>query len=126
MNKQTQYRLILIATTAPLMLAGCQSANTSTTPSEPNSHYIAMADTVAQLRETPCEMPATSAEKTRLAQYDPMVIVSGALHTWVPSHEFPIYLRAMKETFHCDSEQWVANFQKHLAYSNEFSQALVK
>lgn len=119
MKHQTALRSLLIATTFPLMLVGCQSTTNNTLP-EP--HYAAMANTIAKLREEPCNTPVTSNEQARLAQFDPMVIVGGALHAWVPPHEFPVYLQAMQDTLDCDSEQWVAQFQKHLAYSDEFAQ----
>lgn len=113
-------RSLLLASAAPLLFTGCQAPVTAV--SEASPHYIAMASTVAKLRQVPCDAPATQAEQARLAQSDPMVMVGGALHAWVPPHAFPPYLQAMQKTLHCDSEQWVAQFQKHLAYSDEFAQ----
>ena len=116
-------RSLLLASAAPLLFTGCQAP--VTTASEASPHYIAMANTVAKLRQIPCDAPATQAEQARLAQSDPMVIVAGALHTWVPPHAFPPYLQAMQDTLHCDSEQWVSAFQETLANSPTFSPSLV-
>ncbi len=118
MKKRTTLNLLFLATVTPLILTGCQST-IATTPSEPNPHYIAMASTIAQFREIPCQTPATASEQARLAQFDPMVIVGGALHAWVPPHEFPVFLQAIQDTLHCDSQQWVAQFQQHLAHSKD-------
>ncbi len=117
MNRQKKRFLLLLT---PLILSGCQSAVTTTTSSEVEPHLMVMANTVAKLRQVPCDTPATAEEQTRLAQFDPMVIVSSALHTWTPPHEFPVYLRAMENTLQCDSEQWVAQFQAYVAHSDEF------
>lgn len=113
-------RSLLLASAAPLLFTGCQAP--VTTASEASPHYIAMASTVAKLRQVPCDAPATQAEQARLAQSDPMVMVGGALHAWVPPHAFPPYLQAMQDTLHCDSEKWVARFQRHLESSEEFAQ----
>lgn len=114
-------RPLLLVSTASLLFTGCQTPVTTT--SEASPHYIAMANTVAKLRQVPCDAPATQAEQARLAQSDPMVIVGGALHAWVPPHEFPLYLKAMQDTLHCDSEKWVSAFKETLSHSPTFAQS---
>ncbi len=121
MNLQIKLHSLLFAI---VILSGCQTVNTSNSSTETDLHYTAMASTVAELRQVPCHVPATPAEQARLAQFDPMVIVGGALHAWVPPHQFPAYLQAMQDTLDCDSEQWVWKFQETLAHSPTFAHSL--
>ncbi|MGR5096974.1 hypothetical protein ACPV5O_26795 [Vibrio maritimus] len=105
-----------------LVLAGCQSSNVESTSTQnylseldkvaPNHAF--MTKWIAQARQEKCAAPYTIEALKQLSESDPMVVIGASFRESIPRSEFPTYLTAMKQSFDCDSEQWIKRFKQYL------------
>lgn len=113
--------LILLSYTTPSFATLTSNPIPSHEQTEDMAHHTDfMVELVGKSREANCHVPYTQPERERLTMSDPMVIVGAKLKQWVDPIEFPVFLKVINTTMHCDSAQWVNNMHQEVAKSIEF------
>lgn len=134
MKYQTALRSLLIATTFPLMLVGCQP--TTITPSEPESYEMAMEnikkacptceatlDAMLKAMNRQCAFPLTRDNVKLVASSHPVYTFTLAANTMLADSESTkqTFNNAVINNVNCwNADVWIASTKEAMAESEQF------